>query len=306
MEYCRVTLQFTTPMGTSLQSDTIFGHLAWGYRYLFGEKKLEELMAQFKTRPFIISTDGFPAGYLPKPLFPTLIGDCREMDHFKQVKKKRWIRDRFIFENIDNLTQRKIFEELSREVKKGGEGPAEVVEVVQHNSINRLSNLVDEGLYTTEERFTLQKYRFYLRVDLIERQEVEEVIGLISKIGYGRDRSIGKGRFQFQVEWEFPEQSLFKPNPARPYYLNLSNCFYNPENIQPVFGKTFTKFPKAGGINSNEPFKNPAIFYLPGSIFKVNGELVGKGENLYNRPHHYQNGFSLGLHFQGEIGVTNG
>jgi hypothetical protein len=68
-----------------------------------------------------------------------------------------------------------------------------------------------------------------------------------------------------------------------------------------IYGKTITKFPKAGSFYANEPFKNPAIMYIPGSIFKVNGEIIGKAEMLYNKANHYQNGFSIGIYFNGEI-----
>jgi len=41
--------------------------------------------------------------------------------------------------------------------------------------------------------------------------------------------------------------------------------------------------------------------YLPGSIFMVSGEVIGGAENLYNKANHYQNGFSIGIYFDGEI-----
>jgi hypothetical protein len=71
--------------------------------------------------------------------------------------------------------------------------------------------------------------------------------------------------------------------------------------MEVLYGKTITKFPRAGSFYANEPFKNPAIMYLPGSIFIVNGEIVGKAENLYNKKNHYQNGFSIGVYFDGEV-----
>ena len=53
MDYAKITIKPTSPFITSLQSDTIFGHFAWGYRYCFGENRLKELLYDFKEKPFI-------------------------------------------------------------------------------------------------------------------------------------------------------------------------------------------------------------------------------------------------------------
>lgn len=51
---------------TSLQSDTIWGHIIWAIRYIEGEEFLENILKEFKENksPFIVS-NGFLSGYLP-------------------------------------------------------------------------------------------------------------------------------------------------------------------------------------------------------------------------------------------------
>jgi len=295
-EYGKITVKFTTPFITELQSDTIFGHFAWGLSYK-DEDKLNNLMKNFKSEPFIVFSDGIIKGYLPKPLFSSFLPGCDELEYAKQVKKAKYIAKEEIFNNIDSLNAEKIFEavknqELSLKTK---------VALTQKNSVNRLSNLVEEGLYTIKEKFSEDEYEIYFkyRNDLMDRKDIEEIFELISNLGYGKDRSVGKGRFKFEIKWDFDERSYFTDK--KRYYLNLSTCFYNPDNIAVIYGKSITKFPRAGGFYANEPFKNPAIMYLPGSIFIVNGEVIGGAENLYNKANHYQNGFSIGIFFDGDL-----
>jgi len=294
--YGKITIKFITPFISELQSDTIFGHFAWGLRYK-NEKKLNKLMQNFKKEPFIVFSDGFLKGFLPKPIFSSFLPGCSELKYAKQVKKAKYIKKEEIFKNIDSLDAKKVFKVIkNQEIEASSK-----VALTQKNSINRFSNLVEEGLYTIKEKFSEDRYEIYFkyRSDLINEEEIEKIFKIISKMGYGKDRSTGKGRFKFRIDWDFEEKKYFIEK--RTFYLNLSTCFYNTENMRLIYGKTITKFPRAGGIYSNEPFKNPAIMYLPGSIFIVNGEVIGGAENLYNKTNHYQNGFSVGIYFNGEI-----
>ena len=295
-KYGKITIKFITPFITELQSDTIFGHFAWGLRYK-DEDKLNKLMQNFKSEPFIVFSDGFLKGYLPKPLFSSFLPKCSELEYAKQVKKAKYIKKEEIFKNIDNLNAKKVFEA----VKNQKLNASSKISLTQKNSINRLSNLVEEGLYTIKEKFSEDEYEIYFkyRSDLIDKKEIKEVFEIISKMGYGKDRSAGKGRFEFKIKWDFEEKKYFTDK--KKFYLNLSTCFYNKGNMHLIYGKTITKFPRAGGFYANEPFKNPAIMYLPGSVFMVSGEVIGGTENLYNKANHYQNGFSIGIYFDGEM-----
>jgi len=295
-EYGKIIINFITPFISELQSDTIFGHFAWGLRYK-DENKLNLLMQKFENEPFIIFSDAFLKDFLPKPFFSSFLSDCNELEYVKQVKKSKYIQKDKFFENINNLSSNKVFEIIkNQEINSNLK-----VSITQKNSINRFTNLVEEGLYTIKEKFNKDEYEIYFKYksDLITKKEIEEIFEDISKIGYGKDRSTGKGRFKFRIDWNFKEKNYFIDK--KRFYLNLSTCFYNPKNMVLIYGKTITKFPKAGSFYSNEPYKNPSIMYLPGSIFMVDGEIVGKAENLYNKKNHYQNGFSIGIYFDGEV-----
>ena len=292
MDYAKITLKPTSPFITELQSDTIFGHFAWGVRFLYGEERLKELLEDFEKNPFIIFSDGFLKGFLAKPLLKYIPKD-EEIKNAKKVKKSALIDKNFLFENIENLNGEKIFNFL----KNYKMNVNAQTSITQKNSVNRLSNLVEEGLYSIKEKFIENEFEIYFAYQNISQKEIEEVFSFIAKRGYGKDKSTGKGRFEFNINWNFKEKEFFKYKKGY-QYLNLSTMFIS-DNMHLRAGKTITKFPKAGGFYAgSEPFKNPCVMYLPGSIFEVGEGILGKAENTYNKKNHYQNGFSIGIFFK--------
>lgn len=69
-EIYKINLTKLKPLVSELQSDTIFGHVAWAIKFLYGDDELKKFIAQSLTEnpPFICS-DGFPNDYLPFPNF---------------------------------------------------------------------------------------------------------------------------------------------------------------------------------------------------------------------------------------------
>jgi len=299
MEYAKITIKPISPFISLLQSDTIFGHFAWGYRFLFGESELEELLENFKQKPFIIFSDGFKKGYFPKPLLKPYLAKDSELKDAKQIKKIALLEKEFIFENIDNLDDTKIFIHLKEKIKNRSK-KLNPNQITQKNSVNRLTNSVNEGLYSIKENFALDEYEIYFAYQDITKDKIEEVFKYISQKGYGKDKSTGKGKFKFNIDWDFKEKKYFTQTKDK--FLSLSHTFYNPANMHLYFGKTITKFPKAGGIYAfNEPFKNPCIMYTPGTTFIVKNNIIGMAEErVFNKENHYQNGFGIGIFFNGD------
>ena len=292
MEYARLTITPTSPFISELQSDTIFGHFAWGIYFIYGEERLKELLNKFKHKPFIIFSDGFVKGFLPKPFLEPYLANDSELKFAKEVKKKALVDKEFIFNNIDSLSDEKMFHYLKNRKYEFDKK----LSITQKNSVNRGSNLVTEGLYTIKENFVNQNYEIYFAYQDISKKEIEEVFSFIAKRGYGKDKSAGKGKFKFSIDYDFEERRYFTIKKDR--YINLSTMFIS-DNMHLLYGKTITKFPKAGGFYAgSEPYKNPCVMYLPGSTFVVNGEVLGRAEDrVYNKDSHYQNGYSIGIYY---------
>ncbi len=64
-----IKIKKITPILTEFQSDTVFGHLSWAVKYLYGNNKLSDFLNASKTSepPFICSS-AFPQDYLPYPV----------------------------------------------------------------------------------------------------------------------------------------------------------------------------------------------------------------------------------------------
>lgn len=296
MEYAKITITPKSPFVSLLQSDTIFGHFAWGVRFIFGEKKLEELLTDFNKNPFIVFSDGFIKDLLPKPFLKPYMPKDTEIKDAKKIKKIGFIEKKFIFENISDLTDEKIFKYLKdKEYFIGNKS-----EITQKNSINRFSNIVTEGLYSIKESFLKTEFEIYFAYQNITKNEIEEVFNYISKKGYGKDKSTGKGKFEYKFNWDFEEKNYFTTKKSK--FLSLSTCFYDNKNMLLYYGKTITKYPKTGGIYAfSKPYKNPCIMYQPGSTFLVKDNIAGKAEDtLFNEPNHFQNGYTIGIYFDGE------
>lgn len=299
MEYAKITIKPLSPFITKLQSDTIFGHFAWGIVYRYNEEKLKELLKDFEKRPFIIFSDGFIKDFLPKPFLKSLSIDsnCDELiDNIKKLKKLSLVPKELVFENIDNLKE-EVFLDY---IKNSKSSFKKATNIITKNSINRLTNSVTEGLYYVEEEFLYEEIDIYFAYDGISKEFIEEIFDLVSVRGFGKDKSTGKGRFSFKIDWDFKEKEYFTTK--RDKYLNLSTMLINKENMFLYYGKTLTKFPKTGGFYANShPFKNPIICYKPGSTFLVKDSILGRAEKrVFNKEDHYQNGYSIGIYFNGE------
>ena len=65
-------MKFTSPVVTRLQSDTIFGHICWAISFInWGkENKLTNFLSAYENEgpPPLLVSNGFPKGFLPKPL----------------------------------------------------------------------------------------------------------------------------------------------------------------------------------------------------------------------------------------------
>ncbi len=67
----RATLRLRSATSSPWQADMLFGHLCWQLRYERGEPALADLLARYRAGdPPLLLSDGFPSGWLPRPLGP--------------------------------------------------------------------------------------------------------------------------------------------------------------------------------------------------------------------------------------------
>ncbi len=176
-----------------------------------------------------------------------------------------------------------------------------------HNSINRLTGTTTgDGFapYSIEQHWfhpQLQWHCYILideqRIDLESIHQCLEDIGLI---GYGRDASIGMGKFTLTdcQPFQFIEQN--KANAC----LTLAPCAPQRQgyDVDKSFYQIFTRFGRHGdrAVQQGKPFKNPVLLTHAGAIFSVSSNernwlgqgIGGHGELSKIIPETVQQGYS--------------
>lgn len=240
---------FTTP----LKGDTLFGQICWAIRYRLGEDRLNELLSDYDKKPFLIVSDGFASGYLPKPSMPShFLGENLELK--KENRKKIWL-------SMEDLQSGNF-----KNAKTSGEaGYVQTKNATIKNSINYNTFTTDEsGKFAPyalmEMKFSKQDIYFLLD-DKFKLDELEKALEVVSKSGYGKRASIGKGTFEYRA---FEKVSVKKNSNA---FMTLSPVVIDDENLKEFYYEPFTRFGKhGGGLASTNPFKSPLLMADSGSV----------------------------------------
>lgn len=268
MKGYRITITPLSAFGTPLVGDTLFGQICWAIVNRFGEQKLTGLLQGYQHhKPFLVVSDGFPCGYIPLPCLPSFYWkNDRDLDH-KALKKKKWLSCKNLGLPLAQWQQEAKSEQ---EIYKQS---LTQVEDQFHNIINRQTNTTGEGEfapYSLEQIWYTPKAVLDVYIVLDENRldlaSFEQVLSDIAQFGFGRDASIGLGKFNFTIEshqWQSSENSNA--------YLTLANSA--PQNLEldkkQCFYQITTRFGRHGDrqVFAGSPFKKPIILAKAGAIF---------------------------------------
>jgi len=271
MKLYRFTLTPQSGFGTPLVGDSLFGQLCWAIANRFGQARLTELLVGYtEQKPFMVVSDAFPKGYLPLPTLPSKFwktSDEHKNDR-KKLKKVQWVK----FEDTQQQAVA-FWQEFAinaqLEFKKESQDQ-------YHNTIDRKTGTTGDGIfapYVTNVTWYAQNQAFDLYVVLDEQRfsmdNVLQVLQDVGQFGFGRDASIGLGKFSVELDQsvEFSEKNAN-------CYLTLANCA--PQNLgldkTRCFYQITTRFGRHGGVQalSANPFKKPIILAKPAAIFTPN------------------------------------
>ena len=256
--------------GTPLLGDTLFGQLCWVLRNRLGEAQLVELLQGYTTgQPFLVVSDAFPAGYLPRPALPSHLFVTPKDAERKALKKRAWLPLTQFHEPVTAWLQRC---QPASEIP-GGEVHAHPQ---PHNRINRLTNTTgaDHAPYSLNQLWHGQRYAappttpvpeviwdtyWVLDETRLDAATLQQALQDLGAWGFGRDASIGLGKFAVRefVPFELPMQAHANAwltlAPCAPQGLawQAERCFYQP----------FTRFGRHGdlGVHLGNPFKTPVL-----------------------------------------------
>jgi CRISPR-associated protein Csm4 len=265
--------------GTPLLGDTLFGQLCWAIRNRQGEARLTELLQGYTGgQPFLVVSDALPSGHVPRPTLPGHFFRFQESADRKAVKRKKWLPLERINDPVaDWLSHCVTSEDL----------PGREVRCSQpHNTINRETGTTGTGMFApyAMEQFWFSRraaYRdngstqvemgsfdIYLVADStrLPIEELSAALSDIGQLGFGRDASIGLGRFDV----ESLEKTSLPSQANANSWLTLAPCVPQRLSWDPArcFYQVFTRFGRHGDIEvlRGSPFKTPILMAAGGAV----------------------------------------
>lgn len=300
--YC-VTLMPLSAFATPLKGDTLFGQLCWAIRNRFGEDRLMQYLDGYTAdQPFAVVSDAFPEGYLPLPKLPGLFYDEIPGADRKAVKKrcwlpvadfekplKQWLTQAFDTKTIMNNTGKPcLICGSDKHVANQHTNSLSEKHSQPHNTINRQTNTTGKdgfAPYSIDQEWFVPGLRWsiYLLLDpdKLSDEDCRRCLTDIGNIGFGRDASIGLGKFAVE---SFKATALPKQDQANAC-LTLAPCAPQAKGFESKhsFYQLFTRFGKHGDIavhQEGKPFKNPVLLAQTAAVFKTpppeNG-FIGQG-----------------------------
>lgn len=290
MQTLIATLRPVTAFGGPIRGDTLFGQLCWAARHRYGEDRLDEWLQGYTNgAPFIVVSDAFPAGYLPRPALPLHRFETVPDTDRKAVKKRKWLPRQHFAEPIANWLGAMV-----AEAKISKEHDIVAIHSQPHNTLNRMTGTTGTGEfapYAISQHWFAPGLDFDLYIAYDEQQidsdAIKTLLADIGLTGYGRDASIGLGKFEVKScdhhDWPSQEDAnaWLTLAPAAPQGLSFSTAasWYQP----------FTRFGRHGdlAVHSGRPFKSPLLMtdtaailtpapWVPGKTFIGQG-LGGDG-----------------------------
>jgi len=328
MQAFHVTIHIQSPFATSLKGDTLFGQLCWAIRNRLGEDRLTELLTGYTSgQPFAVVSDAFPQGYLPLPKLPGSYYEKVENLDRKAIKKRGWLPEQAVEKPLAHwlnhaVDAKTIVNALcGKDVRIVTEHRSLSEKHPQpHNTIHRQTNTTGEAGFAPysieQEWFTPGiSWIFFILLDLkrIDADDCRQCLEDIGNIGYGRDASIGLGKFELS---DFAETTLPTQSGANAC-LTLAPCA--PQGLgfdsKNSFYQLFTRFGRHGDRavhQEGKPFKNPVLLAQTAAVFAllpppsgfIGQGIGGNGELSKTLPATVQQGYApvIGVRFEGRYG----
>jgi CRISPR-associated protein Csm4 len=300
-------------LGTPLKGDTLFGHFCWQAAYdpsLLNDS-LDQQISVYHEKPFavfssaIIRLPSSPPSYIlkrPDMPFSRLfkIDNQDRAEKFKEIKEKKknkWmVLSNTMVINLSTITfitDDEFFQRASEltsvKAPRAGRKPGKLRQLIvsssqPHNTINRLTGTTGTGLFAPY----IQEYIHYfpeiemsvfvlLDESATDIERIHSSLMRIGKWGYGKDASIGMGRFEVM---KFNELPPMRTDNADACYA-LAPSVVEKNLYSKLWFMPFVRYGKHGDrlVCGRNPFKNPVVMADEGAVFKF------KDNNILNKPY---------------------
>ncbi|MFB6272239.1 MAG: hypothetical protein ABEL51_05015 [Salinibacter sp.] len=277
------------------QADTLFGHLCWQVVRRDGESALDDLLTRCREgEPPVLLSDGFPAGFLPRPRLGLASTASEAPSKADRVRQYREVKDLQASAWLDEASFGRV---LQGEFVRPDTQPEVATRVVNKNQIDRLTHTAgSEGgqLFDFTEH-CWSAVDVYWRLAEGWADLVKRFLDDLAVTGYGKRKSVGYGAID---DVEFAPFDGFPPIDDADGFVSLSRFVPSPDDPTDGRWSTQVKYGKLGeeAAFSDQPFKKPLIQLVAGSCFRDRpvrpwyGRLV---ENIAADPSVIQYGFAL-------------
>ncbi len=276
MQSYRLQICPQSAFGTALLGDTLFGQLCWALRNRYGEAHLCELLEGYTAdKPFAVVSNAFPTGFVPRPALPAIWFANIPDTERKAMKKKHWLPLAHVTTPLQDWLRHCQTDEES--------GAMAEIHPQPHNSISRLTGTTG-GVGFDPYAMTQYWYNkgatldIYLLLDesRTSANDIETCLCDIGSFGFGRDASIGLGKFSIQSFEKIALPAQANANVC----LTLAPCA--PQGLgfdaKRSFYQPFTRFGRHGDRavhQTGQPFKNPVLLAQAGAVFSVEPPQTG-------------------------------
>jgi len=295
MQTYRFTLRPLSAFGTPLAGDTLFGQLCWTLRHQLGNDRLTKLLHGYTSgEPFAVLSDALPTGHVPLPHVPSEVWqkstEAAAPDR-KVLKKKKWLpsaalNQAFASWQASAHSDAEVAEPLitawaALGKQRDTKGSSQTERAQPHNTINRQTGTTGEGQFAPYAMPQLwfhpaMLFDVYAVLDdaRLTLTELTAAMVAMGQTGFGRDASIGLGKFELvgDVALNSPQSEGVAPTGRTANsYLTLGPCAPQGLGFCPVrsFYQVATRFGRHGdvAVQSGQPFKRPVLLAKAGGVF---------------------------------------
>jgi len=312
---------------TDLRSDTLWGILCWAIRMVYGNEELERILKSYiERKPEFIISSTFPFvkktdkkwHYLPKPNIKENYIDQSQLSRKEKILnalKRKKLKKIQLLELTDYTTFIKDSSKSKEIIEKIAEQKnlfSLQSESIPHNTINRLTGgtlklenksgqlfHVDEYYLNTFDENVNAGLFFLVKGNT---NKLEGALRFLNHIGYGGDRSTGKGHFIYELS----DFSISEPDDFNAY-TNLSLFYPTKEELDELKKSEIFNYQlleRQGFISFNHYetiYKPKTLMFSEGSVFpkiNINEEYWGQNKIVMEKseklPHNiYQYGFGF-------------
>ena len=298
-----------------IHSDRIFGAICVAMND-FGEEKLIDMLENFNKEPPFLLSSVFPyidydgrTYFLPKPIedIKKMDDHRKYIDNYKKLDSVKYISADIFNDWINGKTNEAyILQNLDKHnIKSGLLFPKEKIlkfDIISYdtprNRVNRLNNLSEDIFYFGDNSYKNVNLFFIIRIYDHKYEELLKCLLTFLKDyrGFGKDLSVGKGRFEIE---EFSENKIFESPKDCKRFITLSRYIPSADEInmfkvrKEIYYDIVTK---RGMMSGNKP-KKQVRFFSEGSTFPNLKNIYGRILYVHEKAVEYGFAFNVGISY---------